>query len=76
MTTATAVASAAAATKVTVGNHNKEEEEEEVGRRRIFIPTLTWYITRDFLYLTQKHHLDQFRLSHPDTFSWFLTPDL
>ncbi len=51
---------------VTVANHNKEEEEE-VGRRRIFIPTLTWYKTRVFFYLTQKHHLELFRLSHPDT---------
>ncbi len=71
MTTGTTVALAAAMTTVTVVNHNKEEEEEEeeeedVGRR-IFIPTLTWYITRVFLYLTQKHHLDQFRLSYPDT---------
>jgi hypothetical protein len=62
------VASVAVRTTVTVANHNKEEEEEEeVGRRRIFIPTFTWYITRVFLYLTQKHHLDQFKLSHPDT---------
>ncbi len=69
MTTATVVASAAATTTVTVANHNKEEEEEEeeVGTKRIFIPALTWYITRVFLYLTQKHHLNQFRLSHPKT---------
>ena len=68
MMTATAVVSVAATTAVTVANHNKEkEEEEEVGRKRIFISTLTWYITRVFLYLMQKHHFDQSRLSHPDT---------
>ena len=67
MTTATAVASAAATTTVTVANHNKEEEEEEVGRRRIFIPTLTWYITRVFCTLrrnTTSTNLDCHILTH------------
>ena len=34
---------------------------------QFLIPVLTRYKAVFFWYLTQKHHLDQFRLSHPDT---------
>jgi hypothetical protein len=34
---------------------------------QFLIPVLTPYKAGFFWYLTQKHHLDQFRLSHPDT---------
>ena len=34
---------------------------------RFLIPVLTRYKAGFFWYLAQKHHLDQFRLSHPDT---------
>ena len=33
---------------------------------QFLIPVLTRYKAVFFWYLAQKHHLDQFRLSHPD----------
>jgi hypothetical protein len=33
---------------------------------QFLIPVLTRYKAEFFLYLTQKHHPNQFRLSHPD----------
>ena len=34
---------------------------------QFLVPALTRYKAGFFWYLTQKHYLDEFRLSHPDT---------
>ncbi len=64
---ATALVAAAAAAAATVANHPTARRKEEVRGGEFFIPTLTWYITRVFFYLTQKNNLKRFRLSHPGT---------
>ncbi len=64
---AAALVAAAAAAAVAVANHRTARRKEEVQEGEFVIPTLTWYITRVFFYLTQKNHLKQFRLSHPGT---------
>jgi hypothetical protein len=43
-------------------------------RYRFSIPTSSQYIDRDFLFLTQKNHLEGFRLSHWCTLAVAKTP--
>ncbi len=43
-------------------------------RYRFLIPTSPQYIDRFFLYLTQKNHLEHFRLSHRRTLAVSYTP--
>ncbi len=62
-----ALVAAAAAAAAAVANHRTARRKEEVREGEFFIPTLTWYITRVLFYLTQKNHLERFRLSHPCT---------
>ena len=64
---AAALVAAAAAAAAAVANHRTARRKEEVRGGEFFIPTLTWYITRVFFYLTQKNHLERFRLLHPGT---------
>ncbi len=64
---AEAAAALVAAAAAAVANHRTARRKEEVRGEEFFIPTLTWHITRVFLYLTQKNHLERFRLLHPDT---------
>jgi hypothetical protein len=43
-------------------------------RYRFLIPTSRHYIDKVFFYLTQKHHLEGFRLSHWRTLADTYTP--
>ena len=67
----TSAAAAAASAAAAVANYCTARRRRRL-RRRIFIPTLAWYITRVFLPYTEKP-LERFRLSHPGTFLGYLS---
>ncbi len=70
---AAATAAAASAAAAAMANYTARRRRGRL-RRRIFNPTLTWYMTRVCFYLTQKNLLKCFRLSHPGTLAGSYPP--
>ena len=63
---AAVLVAAVAAAVVAVANNRTARRKEEV-RGGIFNSYVNLVHNQSIFYLTQKNHLEQFRLSHPDT---------